>query len=263
MFSQDGRTVYLSSNADRDLAAFARVEVGEDGAVGAIEVLAERADGELQDFALSDDRAVAALVWNIAGRSELALFDLATGEHRTVGELPAEVVSELTFSKDGLALALAISGAASTMDVWLLDVASGAFQQLTHSPHAGVELGSLVRPELTSFEAHDGLGLSGWLYRPRGVEGPGPMVVSFHGGPEGQEQPQFKPTYQALLAAGIGAFAPNVRGSSGFGKEYMNLDYGALRVNAVRDIESCVRRLVDTGAADPARIGIMGGSYGG
>lgn len=228
IFSPDGRTVYLSSNKDRDLSAFARVEVGEDGAVGAIEVLTERPDGELQDFALSDDGAVAALVWNVAGRSELAFFDLAAGEHRPMGELPAEVVSELTFSKDGRTVALTLSGAASPMDVWLLEAASGAFRQLTHSPHAGVDLDSLVRPELVEFEAHDGLGLSGWLYLPRGAEGPAPVVLSFHGGPEGQERPQFKTTAQALVAAGIGVFAPNVRGSSGFGKEFVNLDNGAL-----------------------------------
>ena len=69
---------------------------------------------------------------------------------------------------------------------------------------------------------------------------PGPMVFSFHGGPEGQERPVFNSTYQALLAQGIAVLAPNVRGSSGFGKTFVNLDNGALRVDAVRDIKACV-----------------------
>lgn len=58
-------------------------------------------------------------------------------------------------------------------------------------------------------------------------------------------------------------FAPNVRGSSGFGKTFVNLDNGALRVNAIRDIRSCADHVVKIRVADPQRIGIMGGSYGG
>ena len=88
-------------------------------------------------------------------------------------------------------------------------------------------------------------------------------MISFHGGPEGQERPRFRSDYQALLAAGIGVFAPNVRGSAGFGKRFVNLDNGALRYGAIEDIEACAAYLVDNRIADPDRIGIMGGSYGG
>ena len=93
--------------------------------------------------------------------------------------------------------------------------------------------------------------------------GPGPLVLSFHGGPEGQERPGFNSTYQALLARGMAVFAPNVRGSSGFGKTFVNLDNGALRENAIKDIKASVDSVVNAGVADPRRIGIMGGSYGG
>ena len=73
---------------------------------------------------------------------------------------------------------------------------------------------------------------------------PFPAVLSFHGGPEGQERPSFNSQYQALLARGIAVFAPNVRGSSGFGKRFVNLDNGALRFDGVRDIEACVAAAV-------------------
>jgi dipeptidyl aminopeptidase/acylaminoacyl peptidase len=88
-------------------------------------------------------------------------------------------------------------------------------------------------------------------------------VLSFHGGPEGQERPGFNSTYQALLAQGIAVLAPNVRGSSGFGKKFVNLDNGALRENGVRDIKATIDYVVQSGVGDPKRIGIMGGSYGG
>ena len=89
------------------------------------------------------------------------------------------------------------------------------------------------------------------------------MVLSFHGGPEGQEQPRYRYDYQALVAQGIAVFAPNVRGSAGFGKRFVNLDNGALRANAIQDIASTARHLIDSGLAAEGRTGIMGGSYGG
>src|SRR5262249_48440109 len=159
-------------------------------------------------------------------------------------------------------IALVCAGSTQPAAAWILDVASGAMRQLTHSPHPGVDLSKLVRPELVRFKAHDGLDLSGWFYRPAGASAPYPTVLSFHGGPEGQERPFFSSQYQALLARGIAVFAPNVRRSSGFGKKFVNLDNGELRFKGVRDIEACVAAAVKSGA-DPKRIGIMGGSYGG
>src|SRR5262249_27875993 len=162
----------------------------------------------------------------------------------------------LSFSHDGKLLVTNMSGATAPSDIWIIDVETKAIHQVTHVPHAGVDLAQLVRPQLVTFKAHDGLGLSGWLYRPNGRTGAGPYVISCHGGPEGQERPAFRSDYQSLLAAGIGVFAPNVRGSSGFGKRFVNLDNGALRFDGVKDIKSCVDYLVSAGIADPKRIGI-------
>jgi dipeptidyl aminopeptidase/acylaminoacyl peptidase len=262
-FSPDGRGVYLASNKDRDKRAFARLRLSENGQPGPIEVLASRENAEFDGFEINEQGTLAALLWNVAGRSELELFDLATGKTSARPKLPGEIAGALEFSKDGRLLALAVSGSASPADIWILDVKSGAFTRLTESPHAGVDLSSLVRPELLTFTAHDGLPLSGWLYRPASGRGPFPTVLSFHGGPEGQERPGFSSTYQALLSRGIAVFAPNVRGSSGFGKKFVNLDNGALRFEGVKDIASCVEAVVKSGAADPKRVGIMGGSYGG
>ena len=262
-FSPDGRSIYLLSNKDRDLAALARVRLDAHGAPGPIEVIAQRPDAEVEDVTLSEDGRTAALLWNVAGRSELAFIDLQTLALSPGPTLPAEVASQPVFSRDGAFLALTVTGAAAPRDLWLVERASGVVRQLTHSPHPGVDLAPLVRPELVQWTASDGVPLSAWLYRPVAATAPGAVVLSFHGGPEGQERPAFNATYQALLARGIAVFAPNVRGSSGFGKRFVNLDNGALRTNAVRDIASCLDWLQQHGVADPKRIGIMGGSYGG
>jgi dipeptidyl aminopeptidase/acylaminoacyl peptidase len=261
-FSPAGDAVYLASNRERDRRGFARLEV-KGGAPGETRWLAVREDAELDGFELNDQGTLAALLWNVAGRAELELFDLKTGKTRSRPKLPAEIVGGLEFSADGRLLAMSLSGAATPQDVWVLDLAGGRFRRVTSSPHAGVDLAKLSRPELLRFPAHDGLELSGWLYRPSGAKPPYPTVLSFHGGPEGQERPGFSSTYQALLSRGIAVFAPNVRGSSGFGKKFVNLDNGALRFDGVKDIKACVDAAVASGAADRKRIGIMGGSYGG
>jgi dipeptidyl aminopeptidase/acylaminoacyl peptidase len=167
------------------------------------------------------------------------------------------------FSADGRTLALVGSGADRTTDIYLVDVSSGATTRVTHSKHDGIELATLVRPELITYNAHDGIQLSGWLYRPKGLPGPMPVVFNYHGGPEGQARPTMSPDAQALVASGIAVFAPNVRGSSGFGKAFMALDDGVKRVDGVRDIKATTDALVARGIADPKRLGIMGGSYGG
>ncbi len=262
-FSPDGETIYLASNKDRDLIAFARVRIDDAGRPGPVEVIAAREDAELNNYEINEEGTIAALIWNVGGRSELAFVDLKTNKTTAGPVLPTEIAGGLEYSKDGKWLAMVASGAAAPPDIWLLETGTRKFTKLTNSPHAGINLKELVRPELVRYRAHDGLELSGWLYRPKKATGTGPVVLSFHGGPEGQERPGFNSTYQALLARGIAVFAPNVRGSSGFGKKFVNLDNGPLRENGVKDIKATVDHMVKTGVAHPKRIGIMGGSYGG
>jgi dipeptidyl aminopeptidase/acylaminoacyl peptidase len=261
-FAPDGRSVYLATNKDRDLRAFGRIPLAG-GQPGSIEVVASRPDAELDNFEIDDQGRRAALVWNVAGKSELEILDLGNGKAESRPKLPAELAGGMKFSSDGSRLALTVSGSTMPADIWTLEVGTGRWTRITSSPHPGVDLGHLVRPELVRYRAHDGLGLSGWLYRPAAGNGPFPTVLSFHGGPESQERPGFSSTYQALLARGIAVFAPNVRGSSGFGKRFVNLDNGALRFDGVKDIRASVDAVVGSGVADPRRIGIMGGSYGG
>lgn len=258
--SPDGKTVYLGTNKDRDLVAFGKMALNSDGTARPVQIVAERNNAELDGISMDRRGTVIALSWNVGGRTEMSLYDVKSGR-QTPLKLPGEIVFGAQFSNDGRQLAVAASGAAQPTDVWITDVANPNFHQLTYSPHAGIDLSSLVRPELVTFPAHDGLQLSGWLYRPK--DPTGAYVLSFHGGPEGQERPAFRSDYQALLSQGIGVFAPNVRGSSGFGKRFVNLDNGELRVNAVRDIKSCVDYLVNHRIADAHRLGITGGSYGG
>lgn len=262
-FGADARTIFLGHDLGLDHTVFARIQIGEDGKPGEPQTLASREGVPLQDFALSDDAKQAVLVWNVAGRSELEHIDLATGERKALPATPSELVYGLDLAPDGQRAVFSLAGSTAPADLWELELASGSWTRLTWSPHPGVALELLVKPELREYKGHDGLGLSGWLYLPESFQQPGPVVLSFHGGPEGQERPAFRADYQALLASGIAVFAPNIRGSSGFGKAFMYLDNHAGRFDANRDIQASADFLVKAGIGDAKRLGIMGGSYGG
>jgi len=262
-FSPDAKFVYLTSDAATDMAAFGVVELATEGQPGPIRLLVSRTDAEAEDAVLSHDGRRALLIWNVAGRSQVMLLDTTSGKLSAAPALPAELVRSAEFSPDDKRLILVASGAAAPADLHVLDLALGRFARLTESAHDGVDLTTLSRPSLVKYKARDGVLLSGWLYRPKGVTGPGPTVFLYHGGPEGQSRPALSGDIQALTASGLSVFAPNVRGSTGFGKKYVNLDNGPLRVNGVKDIEDTTNALVKLGYADPKRLGIMGGSYGG
>jgi dipeptidyl aminopeptidase/acylaminoacyl peptidase len=247
-FGPDGRTVYARSDAG-DYPVLLRV------ADGAAEVIASSDTAEVESFALSPTGNQIAVLWNQrGGLSELVI--LSPIGARVVEPLPGGVLSGITWSADGSTLTFTAEGPGQPHGVWTLDDAGmHVVSGVPAAPDA-------IRPTLECFAAHDGLELTGWLFRPV-TPGPHPAVLWFHGGPEAQERPGHGPLFQSLVDRGIAVFAPNVRGSSGFGRSFVNADNGSLRYDAIADVESCVRFLADAGVAEAARIGIMGRSYGG
>ena len=262
-FSPDAKTVYLITNKDRDLTAFGKETLGATGEPGRVQLLAERKDAELDDIEINPAGTEAALIWNVAGRSELSFVNLQSGEVKAGPKLPTELAYGARYSPDGGRLALVLTGAAAPPDVWVINRARESLTQVTFSPHAGVNLKDLVHPVLVRYKGEDGEPLTAWLWLPKLWKAPGPCVLSFHGGPEGQELPDFRSDYHALLEQGIAVLAPNVRGSGGFGKRFVNLDNQELRFNGIRDIKASVDYLTSNKIGDPKRLGIMGGSYGG
>ena len=253
----------MISNGDTDNYALASVDIAADGAPGPLHTVLSRANAELEAARLSEDGHTIALVWNKDGRSELSWFDASTGKERKGPALPVDIVSAPDFSRDGADLVMTGAGAAEPANLYRIKVADNAITRLTNSAHDGVDLAGFVRPRLLEWRARDGVALSGWLYSARGATGPQPRVFIYHGGPEGQSRPTISSDIQALVASGISVLTPNVRGSTGAGKRFTELDNGPLRVNAVTDIADTSKYAVISGLADPKRLGIVGGGYGG
>lgn len=258
-FADDARTILLRTDVGHDLAVLAATPTTG----GEVRVVAARDDAEVETFAVSGDGRIAVLLWNTyGGRTELSVLDMATETQRQL-DAPADgdVLSWCELSTDGQRLLATAQAASQPRNIWAVDTTAGTAQPVTYGPPQVVPARRLA-PELHRFAAEDGLGLSGWLYRANG-DRPGPVLLYFHGGPEAQERPVFNPLYRELVARGLTVFAPNIRGSSGFGRRFVNADNLDKRHAAITDVRAAVSYLTAAGIAQPGRIGCMGRSYGG
>lgn len=228
------------------------------------QVIAERPDCELQEFAVSDDLSTIALLWNLQGRSELQIFEYI--DHTLIDpiRLPGWVAGELSISAGGSLVALTVEGPSMPRTVELVGSRSRRWERVEREPSCGpVVAGPADGPTLETVTAGDGQTFTGWLYcPPRGVGHVGTLVY-LHGGPEGQARPGYDELFPELLNAGITVFTPNVRGSGGFGRSFMHADDKEKRFGAIEDVAECVRFLVGHRCVDPGRIACGGWSYGG
>jgi len=147
--------------------------------------------------------------------------------------------------------------------LWVLDLDEDWIRCVKAADLGDIDPDTMVEPELREFKSFDGLRVPYWYYKAPGQVGPGPVVMEIHGGPEGQEFPMYTPLIQYLVSAGFSVVAPNVRGSSGYGKTYIHLDDLEKRLDSVHDAACLAEHLVEVGIADPSTIAVMGASYGG
>jgi dipeptidyl aminopeptidase/acylaminoacyl peptidase len=203
---------------------------------------------------------------NDDGYSRLALHDPVTLERRAEVPLPGDgVVDNVVFSGDGARFGFAFSSAVEPREVYCYEVASGELRRVTRSPRA-VEPGSLVPPTLHRVPSFDGEDIPVFLFEPVG-DGPFPVVVTVHGGPESQWRPWYSPSFgpltQHLVSRGYAVAAPNVRGSTGYGKRFEHLDDVGLRLDSVQDLASVHAWLAARPEIDGSRAAVYGRSYGG
>lgn len=219
------------------------------------------------------------LEYNIDGCSWLyeGRFDEAVREMRLervlVGqkEFAGGMLEAVNYDQTGDRYALSFSTAISPSQIYTLEGSERTVRRHTSERVIGLDSSQLSAGEDASFTSHDGLRISARLYLPsdsKEFEAPYPLVYYVHGGPQGQERPDFTwfsmPLIQFLTLNGFAVFVPNVRGSTGYGLEYtkkVDRDWGGQdrldHVHAMTKVLSQDKRL-DTG-----RAGVIGRSYGG
>lgn len=262
LFAPDGQ-LWVSSDKDADVQRLGIL----DTATGLFTAVIDGGRWDISSFDISKDGKTIAYIINEAGFSKLYLYDVASRTSRLVTGLPpGEIGAGMEFAPWGT-LGFTVYSNQSPGDAYSLDPVTLAVTRWTESETGGLDPANNVAPELVEISSFDGEPISGLLYRPDPKRHPGkrPMIMSIHGGPEGQSSAGFLGRNNYLInELGIALFYPNVRGSTGFGKRFVSLDNGPFRrEDSVRDIGAFLDRLAKYPTLDARRFGVTGGSYGG
>jgi dipeptidyl aminopeptidase/acylaminoacyl peptidase len=264
--AKDMSTLYVLSNKDREFQQPATIDVG----TGHLDYLVEE-DWDAIGGRISPDDNSLAYFRNVDGASRLHIYDLKKKHDSVVEGLPlgsfeSPVVAGrnlMDWSPDSKHLIFSLQGPRHNLNLWLYDTGDKSVRQATYVPSAGISSTSLVEPEGLRFPSFDDQLIPVWVYRPASGRGPMPTVVYVHGGPESQETARFNIIVQYLVNRGFLVLAPNVRGSTGYGKKNVHLDDVEKRLDSVRDLDYLVKWAVGKGLSKGDRVGIVGGSYGG
>jgi dipeptidyl aminopeptidase/acylaminoacyl peptidase len=244
--------LYLAEDSQTDHLRLSRFDSAS-GQIHAVQDLS----WNVENVCLSGDGHFLAYVINREGISQLWLQDLLTEENRRVEGMPPGVIEGLSFSGDGQRLTFTFCGDRHPSNVWIAPVGGRAFPA-TRAPVGRLPYHALHSYQLWRFHSFDGLGIPVW------VLGEGDKaIISIHGGPEGQSRPRFNAFAQYMATQGYRVFLPNVRGSSGYGRHYLGLDDVRKRMDSVKDIAALHDWIGEQGLADPGRVAVVGGSYGG
>ncbi|MGH3089934.1 MAG: S9 family peptidase [Rubrobacteraceae bacterium] len=250
--AKDGKSAYLATDRDGEFLRLARLDFET------LEIsYLTSGEWDVESVKLSEDGRYLAASRNVDGYSDLMLFN-ERGKRMPDPEVPEGVFGEFAFSPDSNRLGFTFIGPDRNPDVWTLELPDGEPRRLTQSTTAGIPRSSFKKPRLVRYPSFDGREIPAFFYEPDAENAP--VVIDVHGGPEAQERPDFNPATQYLLNRGYAVFAPNVRGSTGYGKEYTHLDDVEKRMDSVADLAHGARWLRDNGHE---RVAVMGGSYGG
>ena len=261
-WTPDGDGFYLVTDQDSDTLYLARL-----GLDGEFEVVEDGGEWNVDGINVHQDTGRFVFSRNVDGFTELTVGEF-TGEtsYRSFPEpeLPPGTRGGTDFSPDGERIALTVSGRGENPNIHVFDVETGEAERWTRAATAGIPKETFVDSEAIRYESFDGLEIPALYSVPEGAnEGETPVLVDVHGGPESQRRPSFRGLAQYFLDQGYALFEPNVRGSTGYGREYTHLDDVRNRMDSVADLEAAVEWLHDRPEVDPDRIAVIGGSYGG
>jgi dipeptidyl aminopeptidase/acylaminoacyl peptidase len=264
----DGRSVLVVSDRASEFRELMRLNLATPAPAGLTRLTAhipwDVADGDLQPGS-----GLLALTANVDGRDELRLLDAITGAERSLPagtRLPAGSVGSLRTHDATGEIAMVVSSAQGPAQVQSLNPKTGQVQAWTEPVKpANLDLASLPEPEIVRWKSFDGRTVSGVLYLPPArFTGRRPVYMSVHGGPEAQSKLGWKGRLNYLTQEmGIAVLEPNVRGSSGYGKTFLNLDNGVLREDSVKDMGTAIDWMATHPRLDARRVVVGGGSYGG
>ena len=260
-FNADGKGVYVVTDKDSENLRLAYMDL----ATKSLKYLTNY-KWDVEDGAeISRDRRYIAFTVNENGLSTLHVLDTHSGKELPMPKLPAGVITHLHWRENSRELGFTLNSQ-SPADVYSVDTKTGKLDRWTYSETGGINPKLFVEPKLITWKSFDGREISGWLYTPKSKPATGkyPVAVVIHGGPEGQSRPTFLGRNNYLVnELGVALIYPNVRGSTGYGKTFSQLDNGFKREDTYKDIGALFDWIATQPELDAKRVMVTGGSYGG
>jgi dipeptidyl aminopeptidase/acylaminoacyl peptidase len=263
-FAPDGRGLYVVSSAGAEFAQLHRLDL----VTHQTSDLTATIPWDVDEFDVSADGRYLAYVVDEDGRSRLTVLDTLQRLELAPPGLPDGVISTVRFDRTGRHLALSVESAQSPRDVYVYDLEHAAVVRWTHSEAGPLDPASFAPARLVHYPTWDRVAgaqrtIPAFVYSPR-TAAPHPVLIDIHGGPDAQYRPGFDPFVQFLVnELGYVVIAPNVRGSAGYGRSFLQLDDGMLRTDALRDIGSLLVWIGLQPDLDRNRVLVSGEDYGG
>lgn len=262
-FSRDARSLWFTTDRFGEFNELARLDL----ASGAITRVSRAIAWDVTGMEQSPDGRTLAVQVNADGRSELHWLDAVTfAERAAPAAMPRGAVGGMLWSRTHGELAFGLSSSQAPGQVFSV-APSGALATWTQ-PHvpAGIDTARFAEQQVVRWNSFDGRSISGLIARPDPARfaGKRPVLVVVHGGPEGQATVGFQGRMNYFTnELGVALIEPNVRGSAGYGKTFLALDNGFQREDSVKDLGTLLDWIATQPDLDPARVVVMGGSYGG
>jgi len=261
-YTADEKHFLVATDYRGDLTNVRRIDL----ATGEITPLTPDLDRHEADGAIfNEDRSILAVLLNEDGYRTLNLRRMPDLEPIPGPKLAQGLIGNIDFTGDQMLVSLDNANTPGVIYRWSPSEPDRPAVALTQPDTQGIDVSTFTLPQLVKYKSFDGLEVPAFLYTPPGYTAGTkiPFMISFHGGPESQYRPAFSRPFQYFLSRGFGVLAPNVRGSSGYGKKYLEMDNYKRRMDSVMDGVWSARWLVQNGYTEPGMIGAYGGSYGG
>ena len=235
---------------------------------GALTPLTGDLSWDVSGFSLDEAKTRVLYTVNEAGYTKLFALDAKTFQPVRLPKLPegADHVYAGASTRDGRFTTFGVETATAPRTSYVYDWQSGALTRWVVPSAPEIDTTTFAAATLEHYPARDGTKIPAFVRRPKSCDpAPCPVVVEFHGGPEGQAQPGFSTWAQAFVDAGFVFVEPNVRGSDGYGRTWLDADNGRKRLDVWTDIEDAAtwaRKAFAANGKEP-RVGVTGGSYGG
>ena len=263
-FDNDDKGIFFITNEFSDYRnlAYKNIQTGQ------VTLITNDIRWNVDSFVLSKDGSRAAFSINENGFSSLYLMETSSYKFNKVKNIPIGLVSGIEFNRQSTSLGLSINTYQSPSDAYTLELKKdpleyGDLVKWTESEIGGLDTTKFVKPKFFSYETFDGLNIPAFIYKKKSQK-PLPVIIYIHGGPESQSRPRFSSTFQQWIdKLGVAVITPNVRGSNGYGKNFLELDNGFKREDSVKDIGSLIKWIEKQPDLDASKIAVYGGSYGG